>query len=71
MGHTVLGNGGSGPQKAELNRRPECWMTIRAWGMPLPSIGSMDCNTGRSEGATAEKAVPFPCAVLDPKPFVR
>jgi hypothetical protein len=24
-------------------------------------------NTGRSEGATAEKAVPFPCAVLDPK----
>jgi hypothetical protein len=31
----------------------------------------MDGNTGRSEGATAEKAVPFPCAVLDPKPFVR
>ena len=27
----------------------------------------MDRNTGRSEGATAEKAVPFPCAVLDPK----
>src|ERR1700757_4142241 len=26
----------------------------------------MDDNTGRSEGATAEKAVPFPCAVLDP-----
>src|SRR5262249_25506772 len=40
-------------------------MTIRAWGMPLPNIGSMDGNTGRSEGATAEKAVPFPCAVLD------
>jgi hypothetical protein len=40
-------------------------------GMPLPNIGSMDGNTGRSEGATAEKAVPFPCAVLDPKPFVR
>jgi hypothetical protein len=34
--------------------------------MPLPKIGSMDGNTGRSEGATAEKAVPFPCAVLDP-----
>jgi hypothetical protein len=30
-------------------------------------LGSMDGNTGRSEGATAEKAVPFPCAVLDPK----
>jgi hypothetical protein len=29
-------------------------------------IGSMDGNTGRSEGATAEKAVPFPCAVPDP-----
>jgi hypothetical protein len=43
-------------------------MTIRAWGKPLPNIGSMDGNTGRSEGATAEKAVPFPCAVLDPKP---
>jgi hypothetical protein len=26
----------------------------------------MDGNTGRSEGAIAEKAVPFPCAVLDP-----
>jgi len=24
-----------------------------------PDIGSMDGNTGRSEGATAEKAVPF------------
>jgi hypothetical protein len=35
-------------------------------GMPLPNIGSMDGNTGRSEGATAEKAVPFPCAVRDP-----
>ena len=35
-------------------------------GVPLPNIGSMDGNTGRSEGATAEKAVPFPCAVLDP-----
>jgi hypothetical protein len=34
--------------------------------MPLPNIGSMDGNTGRSEGATAVKAVPFPCAVLDP-----
>jgi hypothetical protein len=34
--------------------------------MPLPNIGSMDGNTGRSEGATAEKAVPFPCAVIDP-----
>jgi len=41
-------------------------MNIRAWGMPLPNIGSMDGNTGRSEGATAEKAVPFRCAVLDP-----
>jgi hypothetical protein len=41
-------------------------MTIRAWGVPLPNIGSMDGNTGRSEGATAEKAVPFPCAVIDP-----
>jgi hypothetical protein len=35
-------------------------------GEPLPNIGSMDGNTGRSEGATAEKAVPFPCAVIDP-----
>jgi hypothetical protein len=41
-------------------------VAIRAWGDPLPNIGSMDGNTGRSEGATAEKAVPFPCAVLDP-----
>jgi hypothetical protein len=35
-------------------------------GIPLPKTGSMDGNTGRSEGATAEKAVPFPCAVRDP-----
>jgi hypothetical protein len=57
---------GGGPQKAEPNKRLECCETIRAWRMPLPKIGSMDGNTGRSEGATAEKAVPFPCAVLDP-----
>jgi hypothetical protein len=51
------------------------WNRIREWNvgrpfgpgrMPLPNIGSMDGNTGRSEGATAEKAVPFPCAVRDP-----
>jgi hypothetical protein len=49
-------------EKAEPNKRPECWMTIRAWGMPLPNIGSMDGNTGRSEGATAEgRAVPVRC----------
>jgi hypothetical protein len=47
-----------GLTKAKPNKRPECWMTIRAC--------SMDGNTGRSEGATAEKAVPFPCAVIDP-----
>ena len=41
-------------------------MTVRAWWIPVPNIGSMDGNTGRSEGAPAEKAVPFPCAVLDP-----
>jgi hypothetical protein len=28
--------------------RPECWINVRAWGMPLPNIGSMDGNTGRS-----------------------
>src|SRR5215468_808644 len=57
---------GPGPRKAKPDKRLECCMTIRAWGMPLPNIGSMDGDTGRSEGATAEKAVPFPCAVLDP-----
>ena len=51
--------------KAEPNMGPERWMAVRAWSKPLPNIGSMD-NTGRSEGATAEKAVPVPCAVLDP-----
>jgi hypothetical protein len=35
-------------------------------GDATPEYWIMDGNTGRSEGATAEKAVPFPCAVLDP-----
>jgi hypothetical protein len=30
--------------------------------IPLPNIGSMGGEYGRSEGATAEKAVPFPGA---------
>jgi hypothetical protein len=42
------------------------WL-CRAWRNATPEY-RID---GRSEGATAEKAVPFPCAVLDPKPFVR
>jgi len=45
-------------------------MTIRAWGMPLPNNWIDGLQLGRSEGATAEKAVPSPCAVLDPRPFV-
>ena len=39
---------------------------VRAWGDATPEYWIMDGNTGRSEGATAEKAVPFQCAVLDP-----
>ena len=69
MGDTILGNAGwprEWKNRMEPDKGVECWMTIRAWGMPLPNIGSMDGNTGRSEGATAEKAVPFPCAVRDP-----
>ncbi len=69
MGDTILGNAGwprEWKNRMEPNKAVECWMTIRAWGMPLPNIGSMDGNTGHSEGATAEKAVPFPCAVRDP-----
>jgi hypothetical protein len=30
--------------------------------IPLPNIGSMGGEYGRSEGATAENAVPFPGA---------
>ena len=61
---TLLGKCGSGLQK----KRPECWMNYSGLGgcHSRMNIGSMDGNTGRSEGATAEKAVPFPCAVLDP-----
>jgi hypothetical protein len=28
-----------GPQKGEPDKRLECSVTIRAWGMPLPNIG--------------------------------
>jgi hypothetical protein len=47
------------------------WPAIRAWGMPLPNIGSMGGEHGPLKGATAEKAVPFPCAVRRSQPFVR
>jgi hypothetical protein len=66
MGHTVLGN--ADRAYSRRNRITEWnveWL-FGPGGMPLPNLGSMDDNTGRSEGATAEKAVPFPCAVLDP-----
>src|SRR5262245_37027969 len=35
----------------------------------LPNIGSMDGDAGCSEGATAEKVVPFSCAVPRSQPF--
>src|SRR5262245_47539526 len=37
--------------------------------IPLPNIGSMDGDAGCSEGATAEKVVPFSCAVPRSQPF--
>jgi len=66
MGHTVLGNADRAHRRRNRNKRLEVGRLFGPGGMPLPNIGSMDCNTGRSEGATAEKAVPFPWAVLDP-----
>jgi hypothetical protein len=41
-------------------------------GIPLPNIlDRWASHTGRLEGATAEKAVPFPCALpVDPSFFV-
>src|SRR5262245_26001522 len=37
--------------------------------IPLPNIGSMDGDAGCSEGATAEKVVPFSCAIPRSQPF--
>jgi hypothetical protein len=52
--------------RAELIKQPDVKRPgIRAGGMiaiPLPNIGSMGGEYGRSEGATAENAVPFPGA---------
>src|SRR5207302_8164212 len=57
-----------------LTENPECprnrtstwnvrWPAIRAWGQYHSRIlDRWAANTGRLEGATAEKAVPFPCA---------
>jgi hypothetical protein len=56
------------------SRKPRCglelnsgwnvkWPAIRAWGQYHSRIlDRWAANTGRLEGATAEKAVPFPCA---------
>jgi hypothetical protein len=48
----------------ELNKRLNVkWPAIRAWGQYHSRIlDRWAANTGRLEGATAEKAVPFPCA---------
>src|SRR5437660_8044664 len=57
-----------------LTENPQCprnrtstwnvrWPAIRAWGQYHSRIlDRWAANTGRLEGATAEKAVPFPCA---------
>jgi hypothetical protein len=66
MGHTVLGNADRAYRRRNQITEWNVEWLFGPGGMPLPNIGSMDGNTGRSEGATAEKAVPFPCAVLDP-----
>ena len=48
----------------ELNKRLNVkWPAIRAWGQYHSRIlDRWAANSGRLEGATAEKAVPFPCA---------
>jgi len=66
MGHTVLGNADRAYRRRNRITEWNVEWLFGPGGMPLPNVGSMDGNTGRSEGATAEKAVPFPCAVLDP-----
>jgi hypothetical protein len=50
--------------RLELNKRLNVkWPAIRAWGQYHSRIlDRWAANTGRLEGATAEKAVPFPCA---------
>jgi hypothetical protein len=57
-----------------VDRKPQCarnrtsgrnvkWPAIRAWGEYHSRVlDRWAANTGRSEGAKAEKAVPFPCA---------
>jgi hypothetical protein len=63
MDHTVLGNADQAHRRRNRMSDRNVGRLFGPGGMPLPNIGSMDGNTGRSEGATAEKAVPFPCAV--------
>jgi len=51
--------------RAELTKRLDVKPTVGAGeiiAIPLPNIGSMGGEYGRSEGATAENAVPFPGA---------
>ena len=66
---TLSGNADRAKQKAAVraertNGWNVKWPSIRAGGNTTPEdIGSMGGDTGRSEGATAEKAVPFPGAV--------
>ena len=55
MGHTLLGNA----KKAEPNKRPECLEDYSGLGDATPEYWIDGRKTGRFEGATAEKAVPF------------
>src|SRR4029453_5537085 len=66
MGHTVLGNAARAYKRRNRITEWNVEWLFGPGGMPLPNVGSMDGNTGRSEGATAEKAGPSPGPVLDP-----
>jgi hypothetical protein len=67
---TIAAQREDGPTYAGTNAEIGCCYCECSGGL-FPNIGSTGSDAGRFEGATAEKAVPFPGAVRRSQFFLR
>jgi len=60
---TQVSQCGSGSQRGEPNKRPECWMTVRAWGDATPEywIDGRQHRPLRRRHSGKGRAVPVRC----------
>jgi hypothetical protein len=59
------------PTEGEPDKPVECCVTIRAWGMPLPNIGSIDVTQAAPKAPQRKRPCRSRALSLILKPLVR